>query len=269
VERRFPAREIDRQVRELVARARREYGLAEGCDGTTACRRLGLDLGEGSLPAKTDGLLSGNRIVLNDRITWPPRREFTVFHEITHYLLDEDGELIEYLTDAYRKDANAFRQELERCCNVGAAEFLMPQQRVYDAIREEGFSIGLLERIVARHGVSVVAAAQQLASCAPAGSYVVLAAASGGGVLSIEYAFTAPDTKYPLARFYPLAADHLFVTSWESHRRVSGPTYIPFRSGNTKPCYGEAQPLGGRVVGFLTDRRPPGAGQLALPLFGS
>ncbi len=270
----LPSREIDRRICGLVDRARGAYGLVEGGDGAMACRRLGLHLTNGPLPADTDGLLSGDHIILNDRVTWGPRREFTVFHEITHHLLDEDGELIEYLTDTYRTDATSYRRELERICNVGAAEFLMPRARVYEAIAEEGFSIGLVERTAKRHGVSVVAAAQQLALCAPRDSYVILAVdAAAASVpnpgigLCIEYVFASPDTRYPLKRFRELESDHLLVVAWERQRRVSGPAYIPFSSGNRKDCYGEAQPLHSRVVGFLGNHRPHGKGQLALPLF--
>ena len=273
MERRLPSREVDRRVRELVARARDEYGLAEGCDGATACGRLALAIAEGALPAGTDGLLAGRTIVLSDRVTWPPRREFTVFHEITHYLLDEDGELIEDFTDTYRKDPAAYKRELERCCNVGAAEFLMPQRGVYEAIQAEGLSIALVERIVARHGVSIVAAAQQLASCAPADSYVILAVDGAASWvprphagLCIEYAFIAPDTKYPLARFHRLERDHLLSMAWEERRAMADTTYIPFSSGKRKSCFGEVRLLGSRVIGFLGPHRPVGEDQLALPL---
>jgi len=130
---------------------------------------------QGKLPQGIDGLLIDRQIVLSDLVTWASRREFTLFHEIVHHLLNEDGELLEYFTAMYRRDDAAFRRELERCCNIGAAEFLMPQAQVYAAIREEGFSVSLAARISDRYGASIVAAAQQLAQCAPRDSYMIIA----------------------------------------------------------------------------------------------
>jgi Zn-dependent peptidase ImmA (M78 family) len=64
------------------------------------------------------------------RIRWAPRAEFTIYHEITHHLLDEDGEILEHFTDLLANDSVAFDREIERCCDRGAAEFLMPRTRV-------------------------------------------------------------------------------------------------------------------------------------------
>lgn len=256
-------REVDRQVRALVARACVEYGLADGCNGETACARIDLHLSTGPLPIGNDGLLADRHIVVSDRVTWPPRREFTVFHEIVHYLLDEDGELIEHFTAMYRKDAAAYQQELERCCNLGAAEFLLPQERVYEVIRREGFKVALVDHLASQHGASIVAAAQQLALCAPADSYVVLACDGNApwvprpyDGLCVEYGFMSPDTRYPLARYSPLPDDHLFTVAWRDQRALTRHTYIPFRSGRRKPCYGEAHPIDNRIIGFLSPHRP-------------
>lgn len=264
-------REIERHVLDLVDRARREYDLPDGCTGATGCAALGLSLRRASLPSGVDGLLADGRVVINEAIGWPPRTEFTIFHEIVHHLLDEDGELIEYFTRVLRHDGRAFDAAIERCCNIGAAEFLMPRARVRHMIGEVGFSVALAGRIAARSGTSLVAAALQLARWAPVDCYLVLGA--HGPIpralppqagLHLEYAFASPGVKYPLARFTPIPPDHLLATVWQDGQPATGRSYVPFRSGKRQPCHGDARRLGSRVVGLLALQRPITGAQLAL-----
>ncbi len=266
-------REVDAKVVDLVARTRQEYGLPVGCSGAEACSRLGFELAFGRMPSGTDGLLSDGRIVVNMAVTWPPRIQFTIFHEITHHLLDEDGELIEFFTETLRNDERAFRAAIERCCNAGAAEFLMSRADVHALIATAGFSVGLIAQVAGRHGASPVAAALQLALCAPVDCYVVLAAhgpipraAPPRAGLYLEYAFASPGIKYPLARFTPVPPDHLLTTVWHEDTPAAGPSCIPFRSGRRMPCHGEATPLDRRVAGLLALQRPTPCAQLRLPL---
>src|SRR5215218_10668200 len=167
-------RELDQKIVDLVVRARDEYGIPEGCKGEVACAKLGLELRRAPLQVGTDGMLAGERIILEQDVRWTTRLEFTIYHEITHYLLDKDGEIIEHFTELLRNDDGAYKREIERCCHKGAAEFLMPRARVAELIRTEGFSVDLIEGIAARHGASLIASALQLAHCAPADCFVVL-----------------------------------------------------------------------------------------------
>ena len=121
------AREIDQKIVELVVWARERYGIPEGCTGRDACAALGLRLRVKPLPSQTDGLLTKDGVVvINEAITWPSRGEFTIFHEAIHWLLDEDGELIELLAETLGGNIAAYRGAIERCCHAGAAEFLAP-----------------------------------------------------------------------------------------------------------------------------------------------
>lgn len=187
---------------------------------------------------------------------WAPRAEFTIYHEITHQLLDEDGEIIEHLTELLRNDDAGFRREIERCCHKGAAEFLMPRKRVAETIRSEGFSIDLVGLIAERHGSSLIASALQLAHCAPVECYVVLCShgyAPGGRSrqqrgLYVDYAGASPTREYPLGRFSPVGGDHVLARAREDHGPAQGETYVPFRSGKYMPCYCEAKPLDRKSV---------------------
>lgn len=252
-------RELDQKVLGLVARARQEHGIQEGCDGETACAKLGLKLGSATLQAGTDGMLAGDRVIVDQAVRWAPRVEFTIYHEITHRLLDEYGEIIEHFTELLPNDEAAFDREIERCCDRGAAEFLMPWARVTETIRTEGFSVDLVGLVAERHGASLIASALQIAHCAPVECYVVLC--SYGPVprsrpqqrgLYVDYAGASPTRRYPLARFSPVPGDHVLSHARKDQGFAEGKSHVPFRSGKCMPCHCEARPLGPFVAGILS-----------------
>lgn len=267
-------RELDQKLLSLVTRAREEHGIAEGCGGEAACEKLGLRLGRASLQEGTDGMLAGDRVVVDRSITWAPRVEFTIYHEITHHLLDEDGDVFEHFTELLPNDHAAFDREIERCCDRGAAEFLMPRARVAETVRTEGFSVGLVGLLAERHGASLIASALQLAHCAPVECYVVLC--SYGPVprsrprrhgLYVDYAGASPTRRYPLARFSPVPPDHVLSHAREDRKRAEDASHVPFRSGKRMPCHCEAEPLGPFVAGILSfGNSAAPSGQMVLDL---
>ncbi len=274
-------RELDQKVVEMVAGARERFSIPEGCDSETACCRIGLKVRRGPLGSETDGMLAGDHVIVNRNLRWSPRVEFTIFHEIFHYLLEEDGEIIEFYTELLRSDDDAYKAAIERCCHQGAAEFLMPQGRVREAISSEGFSVNLVELVAERHGASVIASAIQIARCAPINCYVVIC--SHGRAprsspayhgLFVEYAAAPSGVKYTLGRFSPVHGDNLLAEAWRTRDHVAGISYVPFRSAARGPtwrrmeCYCEAKRLDDRVLGILYLEDPVPPGQLALPLDG-
>jgi hypothetical protein len=88
-------------------------------------------------------------------INYPPdderwrRHRFTIAHELAHVVL------IERLGDAGKKmAANAEWKEVERLCNQGAAEILLPRQSFAAALAECGFTAQGLVRLYERFAVS-------------------------------------------------------------------------------------------------------------------
>jgi len=253
--------DLDEKIRALVAEARRQHDIPEGCAGDVACARLGLRLHRAPLPPRTDGLLNGDRVVVGD--TLPQARvEFTIFHEIMHYLLDEDGPLIEYYTARLRRDERAYHAAIERCCQQGAAEFVLPRARVQATVAVEGFTPHLVGLLADQAGVSLAAAAIQLAQCAPVECYVVLCHPGPAGLV-VDYAPT--NGRYPLARSSPIPDDHPLARSWRARGPARGWSYVPFPSGKRIPCHCEATYRAGRVIGVLARERPVPRAQLALP----
>lgn len=265
----------------MVDDARRRFGITESCDGETACRKIGLKVYRGRLSSGTDGMLAGENVVVNQSIDWQPRVEFTIFHEVFHHLLEEDGEIIEFFTEILRSDPNAYDAAIERCCHQGAAEFLMPRAKVTKAVASEGLSVNLIELISERHGASIVASAIQLARFAPVDCYVVVCSYGQAPKSSpphrglfVEYAAFPSRIKYTLGRFSPVYSDNLLVQAWQTHQRVQGPSYIPFRSAARKrsedrmKCFCDAKRFGSRVLGMLLLEESVPSGQLALSLEG-
>ncbi len=261
-------RMLDEKIRALVADARRRHDLPAGCAGAVACARLGLRLRRAPLPAGVDALLASDCVIVDATLTHRARVEFSIYHEIMHHLIEEDGALIEYYTTRLRRDDRAYHAAIERCCQQGAAEFLLPRDRVQAAIAAEGFAPDLVGLLSDHAGVSLAAAAIQLARCAPVECYVVLcrAAISGPGLEGLVVDYAPTNGRYPLARSSPIPADHPLALSWRARGPASGWSYVPFPSGKRVSCHCEATYRAGRVIGVLARERPVSRAQLALSL---
>lgn len=254
-------RQLQQHVIDLVRKSKQEYAVTDRCSGQNACQKFGLDLQCGDLSEAQAGLYHEDLglVVINRSITWQPRIEFTIFHEITHFLLIDDGELYSYLHDVYGNDHQLFERTLERCCEIGAAEFLMPCDTVLAAISRRGLSVALIEEIANKNGSSMLAAAIQVAACAPIECYVVVCAY--GQIpnswpprqgLYIEYVSWPWRNRYPLARFIQIPSDHLFFDSWTSGSFAEGRTFVPSKNARKKwVCEGQAKQFGSRVFGLL------------------
>jgi hypothetical protein len=93
----------------------------------------------------------------------PGRERFTIAHEIGHYVLGRNDFLISRCT---RRDIGMHvreRPEREIAANRFAAELLLPTEIIYEAIREQSFSISAARLVADRFRVSLTAAALQCA----------------------------------------------------------------------------------------------------------
>lgn len=268
-------RQIDDKIVELVNWAREQYGIPERCRAENACKKIGLTL-RWEDTGKQDGYLSRNQkaVVVNSKTTSPPRIAFTIYHEIFHYLIQEEGDEIIELYGEVLRNQEAFEDAIERCCNAGAAEFILPRHAVLAAIAERGFSVNLIEYLSNSYGSSLLATSVQLASCAPVRCYVVVCSYGASPVwphsqgLYIEQAARRPDLHYPWGRGTSIPSDHLLRQVWDTGRRLAGPSSVAWSSGRAMPCaYAEAKIVGERVVGILCLDHPPPKDQAGLNLF--
>lgn len=277
--------EVAEKVIAIVHRAIDRHGLSDLRRGTDACARLGLTVARAPLAAGVEGcLVFEQRLVcLNSNEMWTTREQFTIFHEITHFLLEDDGELIEYFAATLGTDKSRYKLEIERCCNMGAAEFMIPRRRVREAIAADGLSVQLIPMLAGQCGCSMVAAAFQVADCAQERCYVAICTygcppgAAQRGLrlfpdrghaaleqLYLEHTARSPSTRYPLARYASVPEDHLFASVWSEGGEAAADTFVPFPSGRRQSCFGRAMRLNQRVIGLLLLERPVPKAQMVL-----
>ena len=156
-------RELLHQVRQLAQRTRAElvqaHLLPEDLRGIA--RHYGLTLGWGDLPPTQLGcyLAAEQRILLNPRGQGRVRRHFTFYHELLHHRIEHDDEILSLFADATPPADEAL---MERLCNVGAAEMLLPGEEVQRTVQQHGLSPSTIPVLCDRYQASSIAVALQM-----------------------------------------------------------------------------------------------------------
>ena len=279
--------DINTHVIKLVRDTVRKYASTKIPDFDEICAGLGLVVKEVPLSLEIEGMMiKEGPILINSQIQSKERKQFTQFHEVTHYLINEDGELLSVLHDATWDQKGEYERQIERLCNLGAAEFLMPRKEFTQLYKEKGFNVELIPFAANHFGSSAIATAIQLAQIAPNScitaicEYGVSLTETGSTQgylfdeddptpqpkLHVVYSASSPATKYWLARNTNIPDDHLIHQAFLKDKFLEGESYVPFRSGNRMPCYCEVLPDKDRVyvLFHLTPRPNPNPNQLNL-----
>lgn len=210
------------------------------------------------LPLNNPGYYSKDerKIVLNSRITNQERLNFTFFHELIHHLVEHDDEILTLLADAY---IASDYDTMERMCNAGAAELLMPSEDVRQVMRTKGFSAALIPELCQRFQASSLAVAFQLVNLASHKCHLVIAEPLTNGhdqaaELIIIYTGRSPaEDKYSVARGHALPERSLLYEVWQLGEGESkqAEDCIPFASGTewVVPC--DAFRFCGKVFAFF------------------
>ena len=269
--------DINAHVIKLVRNTVRKYASTEIPDFDEVRFGLGLAVKEVLLPPKINGAIEGRTILINSRIQNKERKQFTRFHEITHHLIDEDEELISVLHDAAWGQNGEHDRQLERLCNIGAAEFLMPREGFTKLYAAKGFSVELIPFAANYFESSAIATTIQLAQVAPNSCITAICecglipnetAQSQSSLfneenhtpqpkLHVVYSASSPATKYWLARDTDIPDGHLISQAFLEAQFLEGDSYVPFRSGKKMPCNCEALPDGNRVYALFHLTPPP------------
>ena len=157
---------MKRHVIELVRAVVNKYASTTIPTFDEICSGLGLDVRVRELPSGTDGAQKDKLIIINSQIKNEERKRFTQFHEVTHYLIEKDGDLISELHDYTINQEHGFKKPLETLCNIGAAEFLMPSKEFVTLYEERGFNVQLILFAADYFESSMIAATIQLAQIA-------------------------------------------------------------------------------------------------------
>jgi Zn-dependent peptidase ImmA (M78 family) len=268
---RVTARELIRQARELAKRTSREIRDAglQPDDFTGIAQKYGLTLCWKPLPAHNPGcyLKAEKTIILNTRVQLPERLHFTFDHELLHDRIEHDDDLLSLLADAY---IPAEEPMIERLCNAGAAELLMPSDDVQTLVREHGFSTTTIPVLCRRYHASSIAVALQMIFTATHQCYLVIAEPDsivpehdlpllvptqpGAAQLRLIMSYTAasPAAKYSIKRRQVVPMDHPICAAWQQEDAVVRcQAKIPFASGRGWEEDCEALYYRGKVFAFF------------------
>ena len=245
-------------------------------------KSLGLEIVESPMSDFRDGYLLEKKILLNSLITCTERKNFTIFHEITHFLiLSKGSEIISSLYDLCPKDVD-FTNALESLCNLGAAEFLMPEKEFRFFVENNDFNIRTIIEAANHFNSSLIASAIHFAAIAPHPCFVFICGCGpipqdtshqirflGDSCqtsikLHVLYFAKSASQKYHISRYTPIPKDHVIDVVYESKTFIGDKSYVPFRSGKKMPCYCEALFHKGRVFALLETGTRPNRDQLGL-----
>ena len=273
-------------VIKLVRQTVKEYALTATPTFDEIRTALKLDVKEEKLPPTIDGMIEEETIIINSAIHNNERKEFTRFHEVMHYLIKAEEDLISELHELPSNQNGEYDRQIEQLCNIGAAEFLMPSEQFSELYKKLGFNINAIPLASSHFGASSIATTIQLALIAPNSCISAICeygippnemSPTQGNLLNAEnvtckptlhvaYSASSPNAKYPLAKNTRIPEDHLIHQAFSNSGPIEEKSYVPFRSGKKMPCYCEALQDKDRnrvfVIFHLTP--PPNPNQLTL-----
>lgn len=182
---------------------------------------------------------ASRRIILNPRVRSPERKRFTLCHEAIHALISTDPELLSELHDAAEGDD--LERLLERLCNAGAAELMMPEDEVRAALGVIGLRAQVIPRLARHARASRQAACLQVARHLPGRSLALIARRAGDSAV-VEFSSRAPGMRYTLTPGTVLAAGHPAAEAAVTGLPVRARDAIPFRSGKRLSAVVDAFP---------------------------
>ena len=273
------------QVIELVQNTVRKYSSTKSPNFGEICSGLRLDVMEGVLPDGIDGMHSGNKIIINSQIQNEERKRFTQFHEVAHYLIEENGDLISELRKYTCSQEDGYKRSLEVLCNIGAAEFLMPREEFRKLYKAKGFNVELILYAAHHFRSSSIATTIQLAQVAP-NECIAVVCENGlipnGSAPSQASFFTTGNQYHNKSRLHviysassPAASDrwlakntvipddHLINQGFLKAEMLEAESYIPFPTWQ-ESCFCEVLPYKNRVYALFHLSPLPDPNQMAL-----
>lgn len=228
------------------------HGLMDGLDGVQL-RFMPMGQRDGAYDPE-------HHVILINSQVRPERQRFTLAHEISHALLLGDDDLLSDLHDSF--EGERLEQVIETLCNVGAAALLMPDALIAELLERFGATGRALAELSRRADVSASTALYALAERTPgAVLYAVCTrsrletetddedgGAASGTALTVRVSGGSAGMKYTLRPGTPIPADHPVQAAFESNLPLTGPSYVPFRSGRKMPAEVDAFPVRGRVM---------------------
>jgi len=198
------------------------------------------------LPDGQDGAFDfGSHTILIAEGQAPKRQRFTLAHEVMHYLIHQDDDLLSELHETF--EGSKLESELEVLCNLGAAEMLLPREVVEAGIAKRGQSPKLISELAEQHQVSEEVAVIALAERGPSPSIVLMA---GGKPMRVFFSAKSQRIFDRIRRNVAIPKDHPLAVALE--------TALPYKGKAPLPGHGtmyalEAFPKGGRVYAVFKE----------------
>jgi Zn-dependent peptidase ImmA (M78 family) len=238
------------RVREIAARFSASDPSREPLD---LAARVGVKLEYGDLGDKDGAYDPSRNVIFLNRTSVVERQRFTMAHEITHFLILADEELLSDLHDVY--EGETLEEAIEILCNVGASEILIPHTELAEVLSKYGHGARVLPRIVAQFKVSKPAACVALAQQLEGRVIIaILRAAKKADRSSFTVQFSAKTAsqRNALAIGTPIPLDHPLMIAFETGLSLVESSYVPFRNGHKKAALVDAHPEGNVVYAILT-----------------
>jgi Zn-dependent peptidase ImmA (M78 family) len=242
------------RVREIAARFSLEHPAREPLDLAGA---VGVKLEYGDLGDKDGAFDPSRNVIFLNRASGLERQRFTMAHEVTHFLILQDDDLLSDLHDAY--EGEALEEAIEVLCNVGASAILVPEPELEVMLEKYGRGARVLPRIVQGFSVSRPAACVALAQHLEGKAIVSVLRAKGKGIkktLEVQFSTKTSEMRYSLSVGTPFPLDHPAMTAFETGLPLLEKHFIPFRSGKKMPAMVDVYPEGQLVYaifGLLVD----------------
>ena len=249
------------KVRELATDFVDIYDAREPLDLANA---IGVRLEYGDLGDKDGAFDPERNVIFLSKKSSPERQRFTMAHEVTHFLILADDELLSDLHDAYQSDE--LEENIEVLCNIGASAILVPEGQLELLLKRYGQSARAVAKIAQNFGVSKPAACVVLAEQMLEPAIVAVLRAKGkhatrrdtlhdGETLarSLEVSFAAKteSMKYTLANGTVFSAEHPAYIALETGLPLEEESYLPFKSGKKMPALVDTFPDKGLVFAIF------------------
>lgn len=284
IERKTMMNHMKKQVIELVQDVVNQYSSTTIPTIDEICRGLELDLKEGVLQNGIDGMNTGKTIIINSKVKSEERKRFTLFHEVTHYLIEREGDLISELHEYTFNQEDGFNKPLETLCNIGAAEFMMPSKEFTRLYEKNGLNVQLIPFAAKHFRSSTIAATIQLTQVAPnrciavicekglisndkASLNTMLLAPENQSYnepkLHVVYSASSPSANRWLAKYTVFPDDHIVNQAYSQTKILESESEIPFPSWKER-CICQALYYRNRIYALFHLTPPPNPNQMSL-----
>jgi len=279
---RVTKRELIRMVRALAMQTHREIDEAglEPDDFKGIAQKYGITLSWAALPNDNPGcyIKKERKIIFNPHVQNRERLNFTFYHELMHDRIEHDDELLSLLADAYIMSYDTI---VERLCNAGAAELLIPSTDMQEMIRQYGFSTQIIPELCDRYNASSIAVAFHMIFTATHKCYLVIAEpdyvmpdklpmladtkpVEAQLKLIMSYTAASPSAEYSIRRGQIVSSDHPIFTAWEQKDKIACRARIPFSTGKVWEVDFDALYFKSKIFAVFNESYPSSSDQMQL-----